>query len=103
MDILRTRKGRFAALATAGTLAIGGLGVPAVASAQVEQDGLVNVNVGDVTLTDTVNAAVLAVVNVCPNVNVGAVAILADRVDAGDVRQVTVCRSDDGRVTITNN
>jgi hypothetical protein len=78
-------------------------GLAGTASAQVEQDGLVNVNVGDVTLTDTVDAAVLIAANVCPNVNVGAVAILADRVDAGNVRQVTLCRTDDGRVTITNN
>jgi hypothetical protein len=79
------------------------VGLAGTASAQVEQDGLVNVNIGDVTLTDTVDAAVLIAANVCPNVNVGAVAILADRVDAGNVRQVTLCRTDDGRVTITNN
>jgi hypothetical protein len=78
-------------------------GLAGSASAQVEQDGLVNVNIGDVTLTDTVDAAVLIAANVCPNVNVGAVAILADRVDAGNVRQVTLCRTDAGRVTITNN
>jgi hypothetical protein len=78
-------------------------GLAGTASAQVEQDGLVNVNVGDVTLTDTVDAAVLIAANVCPNVNVGAVAILAQHVDAGRVRQVTLCRTDDGRVTITNN
>jgi hypothetical protein len=72
-------------------------GLAGTASAQVEQDGLVNVNVGDVTLTDTVDAAVLIAANV------GAVAILAQHVDAGRVRQVTLCRTDDGRVTITNN
>jgi hypothetical protein len=70
------------------------VGLAGTASAQVEQDGLVNV---------TIDAAVLVAANVCPNVNVGAVAILADRVDAGNVRQVTLCRTDDGRVTITNN
>jgi hypothetical protein len=78
-------------------------GLAGTASAQVEQDGLVNINIGDVTLTDTVDAAVLIAANVCPNVNVGAVAILAERVDAGNVRQVTLCRTEDGRVTITNN
>jgi hypothetical protein len=77
-------------------------GLAGSASAQ-EQDGLVNVNIGDVTLTDTIDAAVLVAANVCPNVNVGAVAILAERVDAGNVRQVTLCRTDAGRVTITNN
>ena len=89
-----------AALSTSALLFAGFAGA---ASAQVEQDGLVNVNIGDITLTDTVDAAVLAVANVCPNVNVGAVAILADRVDAGNVRQVTLCRAEGGRVTITNN
>ncbi len=78
-------------------------GLGGSAAAQVEQDGLVNVNIGDITLTDTVDAAVLIAANVCPNVNVGAIAILAERVDAGDVRQVTLCRTDNGRVTITNN
>jgi hypothetical protein len=77
-------------------------GLAGSASAQ-EQDGLVNVNIGDVTVTDTIDAAVLVAANVCPNVNVGAVAILAERVDAGNVRQVTLCRTDAGRVTITNN
>ena len=78
-------------------------GVTGTAGAQVQQDGLINVNIGDVTLTDTVDAAVLIAANVCPNVNVGAIAILADRVDAGNVRQVTVCRADGNRVTLTNN
>jgi hypothetical protein len=87
---------------TFAALTVAVVGAP-IAGAQVEQDGLVNVNIGDVTLTDTVDAAVLVAANVCPNVNVGAVAILADRVDAGNVRQVTLCRADDGRVTITNN
>jgi hypothetical protein len=85
----------------ASALVFGGLA--GTASAQVEQDGLVNINIGDITLTDTVDAAVLIAANVCPNVNVGAVAILADRVDAGNVRQVTLCRAENGRVTITNN
>jgi hypothetical protein len=78
-------------------------GLAGTASAQVQQDGLVNVNIGDVTITDTIDAAVLVVANVCPNVNVGSIAILAERVDAGNVRQVTLCRAEDGRVTITNN
>jgi hypothetical protein len=85
----------------ASALVFGGLA--GTASAQVEQDGLVNINIGDITLTDTVDAAVLIAANVCPNVNVGAVAILAERVDAGNVRQVTLCRAENGRVTITNN
>ena len=92
---------KMVATLSASAMLVGGLA--ATASAQVEQDGLVNVNIGDITLTDTVDAAVLLAANVCPNVNVGAVAILADRVDAGNVRQVTLCRAENGRVTITNN
>jgi hypothetical protein len=88
---------------TFAALSVAVVGAPIASAQPVDQDGLVNVNIGDITLTDTVDAAVLIAANVCPNVNVGAVAILADRVDAGNVRQVTLCRTDDGRVTITNN
>lgn len=90
-------------LATFGASALLLAGSAGTASAQVEQDGLVNVNIGDVTITDTIDAAVSVVANVCPNVNVGAVAILAERIDAGNVRQVTTCRAEGDRVTITNN
>ena len=57
MDILRTRKGRVAALATAGTLALAGATAP-VAGAQgppvVIGGGLVNVQVFDVIDGDVV-------------------------------------------------
>lgn len=53
MDILRTRKGRVAALATAGTLAFAGATAP-VAAAQgppvVIGGGLVNVQIVDLTV-----------------------------------------------------
>lgn len=81
-------------------------GLAGGASAQppiVVQDGLVNVSIGNVTILEDVAVVAQVVANVCPNVNVGAVAILADRVDAGNVRQVTLCRAEGDRVTITNN
>jgi hypothetical protein len=97
---VRTR--RYVAV-TFAALSLAVVGAP-LASAQVDQDGLVNVNIGPVTVEDVnVNAVIDVVANVCPNVGVGTVAILADRVDSGDIRQVTLCRADAGRVTITNN
>jgi predicted SpoU family rRNA methylase len=92
-------------IATLSTSVLLFAGFAGAASAQVEQDGLVNVNIGDVSILNDadVAAVVNAAVGVCPNVNVGAIAILVDRVDSGDVRQVTLCRTENGRVTITQN
>jgi len=75
------------------------------ASAQVEQDGLVNVNIGDVTILKDVNIALAALVaaNIC-GVDVGPVAVLGQAVDAsGDTK--TVCTNRAGRraVTISQN
>lgn len=73
------------------------------ASAQVEQDGLVNVNVGDVTILEDVNIGVAAQVAaaIC-GVRVGPVAVLGQAVDrSGDTE--TVCETDQGDVTITQN
>lgn len=75
------------------------------ASAQVEQDGLVNVNIGDVTILEDVNIAIAALVaaNIC-GVDVGPVAVLGQAVDAsGDTE--TVCTNRAGRraVTISQN
>lgn len=73
------------------------------ASAQVEQDGLVNVNVGDVTILEDVNIGVAAQVAaaIC-GVRVGPVAVLGTAVDrSGDAE--TVCEIEQGDVTITQN
>lgn len=97
MNLIRTG-GAAAASALAFTMA---LGVPA--HAQVTQDGLVNVNVGDVTILEDVNIGVAAQVaaQIC-GVDVGPVAVLGRAVDrSGDTR--TVCESDQGPVTITQN
>lgn len=68
-----------------------------------KQDGLVNVMVGDVILKDTVDVNVAAQVaaQIC-GVTVQNVAVLANEVDQTGV-PVTVCRSDQGDVRITQN
>jgi hypothetical protein len=79
---------------------VGAMGVPA--GAQVEQDGLVNVNIGDITIED-VNVGVAAAIaaNVC-GVKVGPVAVLGVAVDrSGDMR--TVCEIAGQDVTLTQN
>lgn len=73
------------------------------ASAQVEQDGLVNLNVGDVTILEDVNIGVVAQVaaQIC-GVRVGPVAVLGQSVDrSGDTK--TVCEINGEEVTITQN
>ena len=85
----------------AGTILAVGIATPA--SAQTQQDGLVNVNVGDVTILEDVNIGVAAQVaaQIC-GVKVGPVAVLGQAVDrSGETR--TVCQSDQGPVTISQN
>lgn len=74
----------------------------APASAQ-QQDGLVNVAIGDVTILEDVNIGVAAQVaaNVC-GVRVGPVAVLATQVDRSGATE-TVCEIEQGDVTITQN
>jgi hypothetical protein len=94
----RTRMVAASLFASAALLAA----VPA-ASAQVAQDGLVNVAVGDVTITDAVDIGVAAQIaaTIC-GVKVGPVAVLGAAVDrSGDTR--TVCTTDQGPVTVRNN
>lgn len=93
------------AKAAAGTLVAGSLlfvgGGQALA--QPNQDGLVNVAVGDVTIAEDVNIGVAAQVaaNVC-GVKVGPVAVLGTGVDrSGDT--ATVCTTPTGPVTIVQN
>lgn len=100
--ITRTARKTVASLLVSLTLVLG-MALPA--SAQVEQDGLVNVNIGDVTILEDVNIALAALVaaNIC-GVDVGPVAVLGQAVDAsGDTK--TVCTNRAGRraVTISQN
>lgn len=75
----------------------------ASAAPDVNQDGLVNVAVGDVTVLQDVNAAVAAqvVANIC-GLQVGPVALLANQVNATGVSN-TVCTASGAPVTITQN
>jgi hypothetical protein len=69
---------------------IGGSAAPALA--QVEQDGLVNVNIGDVTILENVQVAVAAnlIANVCANVDANVALLAALTVD--ETGQDFTCR-----------
>ena len=73
------------------------------AAAAPDQDGLVNVAVGDVTVLQDVNVGVAAqvVAQICA-VQVGPVAILAEQVNATGVQQ-TVCTASGAPVIISQN
>ena len=90
----------------AGTVLAVGVASPASAQ-RVDQDGLVNVNVGDVTLEDTVDLNVAAAVaaTLC-GIEVGplSIAVLGQAVAvyrSGNDR--TICDTAAGPVTIVNN
>ncbi len=97
--IYRTR--RLAALLLTSALML--VAVPIAAAQTTTQDGLVNVSVGDITITDAVDIGVAAQIaaNIC-GVKVGPVAVLGVAVDrSGNSR--TVCTTDQGPVTINQN
>jgi hypothetical protein len=80
------------------TLAICGLlafGAPAVADMLVEQDGLVNVNIGDITILENVRLAVAANIaaGICANVDVDAALAIIGAVDQDNVTR-QVCQID---------
>ena len=88
-------------LAASGAVVMGAA-APASASTQLG-DGLINVQVGDITLEDVVDVQVAAQVaaNIC-GVEVGPVAVLGTAVDA-DGQSRTVCTNDqDQPVRLTN-
>jgi hypothetical protein len=75
----------------------------ATPAAAQEQDGLVNVMVGDVTIAEDVNIGVAAQIaaNVC-GVKVGPVAVLGRAVDRSGTTE-TVCTTDQGPVDLEQN
>ncbi len=74
---------------------------PANAATQ-NQDGLVNVAIGDVTISDVnIGVAAQIVAAVCGN-KVGPVAVLGVAVDRSGASR-TVCTTDAGGVTLTQN
>jgi len=79
------------------------------AEAQTKQDGLVNVNVGDVTILEDVNiaAAVAVVAQICGIdldvlANIQLLTAAATLVD-NTSRNTTVCRAEEGKVKFTQN
>ena len=86
----------------AGAALVLGVSGPASASTQIG-DGLVNVQVGDITIEDAVDAQVAAQVaaNVC-GVDVGPIAVLGNAVDA-DGQDRTVCTTDQGQPVVLTN
>lgn len=78
----------------AATLLSGMLTVGVAGPAMAQQNGLVNVEIGDVTILEDVRVGVAAGIaaNVC-GVKVGPVAVLATQVDASG-GQRTVCEAD---------
>ena len=83
----------------AGTLCLTGVALPAQAATQ-QQNGLVNVAVGDITITDAVDIGVAAQVaaQIC-GVKVGPVAVLGTAVDRSGASR-TVCTTNQGPVTL---
>lgn len=89
-------------LLASGAVFMSGAVAPASAATQ-NQDGLVNVAIGDITVTDAVDIGVAAQIaaSIC-GVKVGPVAVLGVAVDrSGESR--TVCTTDQGPITINNN
>ncbi|MBA2417742.1 MAG: hypothetical protein H0V59_02195 [Nocardioidaceae bacterium] len=85
----------------AGAVVLGGAAAPASAATQ-DQDGLVNVAVGDITLSDiNVGVAAQIAAQVC-GLKVGPVAVLGAAVDRSGAA-TTVCTSDQGPVTLNQN
>ena len=86
----------------AALMLFGGMAAPA--AAQVEQDGLVNVAIGDITIQDVnVNVAAQVAAAICANLDLNAAVLAVQEVDEGG--QDLVC--DIGRsrqdLVITNN
>ena len=79
-----------------------GVAAPAHAATQT-QDGLINVAVGDIMIEDAVDIGVAAQVaaQIC-GVKVGPVAVLGRAVDRSGTTR-TVCETDQGPVTLTQN
>ncbi len=86
----------------AGAVVLTGTAAPASAATQT-QDGLINVAVGDVTIVDAVDIGVAAQIaaQIC-GVKVGPVAVLGRAVDRSGASR-TVCTTDQGPVTLTQN
>jgi hypothetical protein len=97
----RTRR-LIGTVATTAMLVGAGAG-PALA--QVEQDGLVNVNIGDVTILEDVNVNVAAniVAAVCADVDLAAAVLAVQGVDFGGTEFSCPIRRSGQELTVTQN
>ena len=95
-------RSKLVAIACSTALFGGAVAAPA-AVAQQKADGLVNVQIGDITIED-VNVGVAAGIaaTACDLVDVTNVAVLANQTDQTS-RSTTVCRTDGGKVKFTQN
>ena len=77
--------------------------VPVAEAQDQNQRGLVNVAVGNLLTENNVSigAAAQAVANVCPNLSVGNVAVLAAQANRTNVPQTAVCEAVGGNQPIT--
>ena len=96
-----TRTKRLSVAVLSSAILFAGVVAP-TASAQ-EQDGLVNVMIGDISILNDANIGVAANVaaNIC-GVKVGPVAVLATQVDASG-GQRTVCGTGDQAIRLVQN
>ena len=100
---MKARTARVSTGVFAGSLLLtGAFALPAQAAEQ-RADGLVNVQIGDITIED-VNVAVAAGIaaTACDLLDVTNVAVLANQVDQTS-RSATVCRTEGGKVKFTQN
>lgn len=100
---MNVRTLRVSSAAFAGSLLFAGaFALPAQAATQ-KADGLVNVQIGDITIED-VNVGVAAGIaaTACDLVDVTGVAVLANQTD-NTSSSSTVCRTDGGKVKFTQN
>jgi hypothetical protein len=100
---MTSRMSRSIVTAFAGAALVAATAGPAAAQPNQNQDGLVNVAVGDVTILQDVNIGVAAQVAaaIC-GVNVGPVAVHGRAVDSSGTTQ-TICPNDLSQVTIRQN
>ena len=94
-----TRTKRVGATLFASAILLAGIAAPSASAANQNQNGLVNVAIGDITIED-VNVGVAAQIaaNVC-GVDVGPVAVLGTAVDrSGETR--TVCTVGDQTIRL---
>ena len=88
---------KLARKAAAATLISGMMSVGVAAPAMAQQNGLVNVEVGDVTILENVAVGVAAnaAANIC-GVKVGPIAVLATQVDRSGQDSDVICDADAG-------